>query len=76
MTDDYETCYMCGAKATEWHHCLHGPDKKISEQDGLMVPLCRNCHNRVHHVEGDYDKILKQMAQRTFLIKRYGKCYL
>ena len=76
MTDEYECCYMCGAPASEWHHVLHGADKKLSEEYGLMVPLCRNCHNRVHHVGGEYDHILKENAQRIFLQKVFGKCYL
>jgi hypothetical protein len=55
---------------------MHGPDKRLSELHGLMVPLCRSCHEKVHHVGGDYDKELKQDAQRAFLRKYLGKCYL
>ena len=76
MTDDYESCFVCGRRASEWHHCLHGADRKMSERDGLMVPLCRDCHNKVHHVGGELDLILKQNAQRAYLIKHHGKCYL
>lgn len=76
MTDNYFTCYKCGQRATEWHHCMHGPDKRLSELHGLMVPLCRSCHEKVHHVGGDYDKELKQDAQRAFIRKYLGKCYL
>lgn len=76
MTDDYETCYVCGAIATDWHHVLHGSDKKISERDGLMVPLCRSCHNKVHHQGGELDRLLKRDAQRIYLIKNHGRCYL
>ena len=76
MTNDYETCYLCGDRAVDMHHIFHGADKKISEETGCMIPLCRRCHERVHHVEGDYDLILKQSAQRVFLQKVFGKCYL
>lgn len=76
MTDDFESCYMCGGRATEMHHIMHGSDKKISEELGLMVPLCRRCHERVHHVGGEYDRILKVNAQRVYLQKVFGKCYL
>ena len=76
LTDDYENCYMCGLPAAEWHHCLHGADKKKSEELGLMVPLCRRCHEKVHHVGGEYDLILKQTAQRAYLHKVFGKSYL
>ena len=76
MTDEFDTCYVCGRRACEWHHCMHGADKKLSEIDGLMVPLCRECHSKVHHQGGELDRILKQEAQRSYLIHRYGRCYL
>ena len=76
MTNDLETCYMCGGRAVEMHHIFHGADKKLSEETGCMVPLCRRCHERVHHVGGEYDHILKVNAQRLYLIKVFGKCYL
>lgn len=76
MTDDNFSCYVCGRPAAEWHHVLHGADKKLSETTGLMVPLCRDCHNKVHHVGGELDKMLKQEGQRAFIRKYLGKCYL
>lgn len=76
MTDEYFTCYVCGRPASEWHHVMHGADKKLSETMGLMVPLCRECHNKVHHQGGELDRILKQDAQRAFIRKYLGKCYL
>lgn len=76
MTKDYEHCYICGLQATEMHHIFHGADKKLSEETGCMVPLCRRCHERVHHVGGEYDRMLKECAQRTYLQKKFGRCYL
>lgn len=76
MTDDYYTCYVCGGRADEMHHVMHGADKKKSEMYGLMVPLCRSCHNKVHHVDGEYDRMLKVDAQRAFIRHYLGKCYL
>ena len=76
MTDDYFSCYVCGRLASEWHHVMHGAEKKLSETTGLMVPLCRECHNRVHHQGGELDRILKQEGQRAFIRKYLGKCYL
>lgn len=76
MTDDYYTCYVCGRRADEMHHVMHGADKKLSEMTGLMVPLCRDCHNKVHHQGGELDLMLKQEAQRAFIRKYLGRCYL
>lgn len=76
ITDDYGRCYMCGAPAVDYHHIFHASNKKISEDTGCMVPLCRKCHERVHHVGGEYDRMLKVEAQRAYLRKVFGKCYL
>jgi hypothetical protein len=76
MTDDYEHCYVCGDRACDWHHIFHGPDKKLSEDLGCMVPLCRHCHALVHHVGGEFDRKLKEDAQREYLRRKFGRCYL
>lgn len=76
ITDDMKTCWVCGKPAAEIHHVFHGADKKLSEKLGCMVPLCRQCHDRVHHSGGELDRILKVDAQRAFLIKTFGRCYM
>lgn len=76
MTDDMTVCYVCGRRSDEIHHVFHGADKKMSERLGCMVPLCRDCHNRVHHVGGELDRILKQDAQREYLRRTFGRCYV
>lgn len=76
LTDDYTTCYVCGRPASDMHHIFHGADKKLSESLGCMVPLCRTCHNRVHHEGGEIDRELKKVAQRAYLIKTFGRCHL
>lgn len=41
-------CFMCGRFGpTEKHHIFGGvANRKLSEQDGLWVYLCPDCHNR------------------------------
>ena len=76
LTDNYDNCFVCGRRATDMHHIFHGADKKLSEELGCMVPLCRECHNKVHHKGGELDRELKEEAQRAVLIKIFGRCYL
>ena len=78
MSKDPETCYICGATAVEWHHIIHGTkgNKILSEDLGLMAPLCRSCHHKVHHRDGELDLILKTEAQRIYLIEKFGRCYI
>ena len=70
------TCFICGRPANDIHHVFHGADKKLSEETECMAPLCRECHNKVHHIGGDYDRLLKVEAQRAYLRKVFGRCYL
>lgn len=48
ITIDTETCFECGAKATEQHHIIpqvYGGTKTI--------PLCSSCHMKVHGIKSE-----------------------
>ena len=47
--------YLCGRYAqTEEHHIFGGPNRKLSEEYGLKVDLCRECHQfGLHAVHRD-----------------------
>lgn len=81
---DTDTCYLCGAWATDTHHCLHGSYRKQADADGLTVHLCRHCHTLLHD-HGVADKFLQQIAQlsweqkygtRDEFMKRYGRSFI
>jgi hypothetical protein len=41
-----EGCFICGRNSPlERHHIFGAANRKLSEQDGLVVYLCRSCHN-------------------------------
>lgn len=66
LTDDYSCCYLCGR--TQWleeHHIFGGyADRKISDKNGFVVPLCHWCHNEppkgVHHCRGTALKLKRE----------------
>lgn len=81
---DTDTCYLCGAWATDTHHCLHGSYRKQADADGLTVRLCRECHQALHD-KGTNDRALQAEAQmawerhygsREEFIKRYGRSFI
>lgn len=77
LTKTFDYCYECGSsEGIEIHHIFHGADKKMSEELGCMVPLCRRCHHDLHHGSGTLDRKLKETAQRQYLINKFGRCYL
>jgi hypothetical protein len=41
-------CFLCGCQATDRHHIFGGANRPKSEKDGLVVMLCRKCHNELH----------------------------
>jgi hypothetical protein len=84
-------CFLCGSQNwLEEHHVFGGnPNRKLSEQHGLKVWLCHNCHNEppngVHH-NAKTNQRLKADAQRAAMIwhgwdkdtfrRIFGKNYL
>lgn len=81
----YAQCYRCKVwKMTEEHHLMNGVGiRKKADKDGLVVQLCRDCHNIIH-TNADERKKLKVKAQREYesththdeWMKRYHKNYI
>ena len=46
--DGFHPCFFCGKPATDVHHCFGGANRPKSEKYGLVVCLCRGCHDKVH----------------------------
>lgn len=63
-------CYLCGKEwGLERHHVLSGTaNRKLSEQYGLWVYLCHNCHTGTEGAQYDPTKntLLKIDAQAAF----------
>lgn len=68
-------CFMCGRYGpTEKHHIMQGTaNRKLSEQDGLYVYLCPDCHNRppngVHFNKENMDRLHK-LGQKAYELSR------
>lgn len=92
-----DECFLCrkiynlSTNNTEVHHCLHGSMRKLADEDGLTVKLCKVHHRRLHD-KGEFDKSLQIIAQNAYITKlklegmteqearerfrsRYGKFY-
>lgn len=83
-------CFICGFTGhIHHHHIYHGTSNRDnSEEDGLKVPLCYECHegtNGVHGKNGrELDLYLKRLGQEKYeethtreeFIERYGKSFL
>lgn len=84
-----ERCFLCGWKTPlEAHHIFHGTARRrLADEDGMIVYICRECHREVHEAEDrEHDESLKAMGEMVWcryygktiddFIKRYGKNYI
>lgn len=81
-------CFICGrTDLIERHHIFGGANRKLSEEDGLVVDLCHFCHNEppngVHYNREQMDwlraegqRIYEQTHSREEFMERYGRNYL
>lgn len=65
-----ERCYLCGSRVNlERHHVLGGvANRTLSEQYGLWVYLCHNCHTGKDGAQYNRERnqSLKRLAQIAF----------
>ena len=90
IIQDNKFCFECGTGyGLHRHHIFYGKNRKLSEEDGLVVYLCYEHHEGNNGVHGHNTKLnekLKEIGQRAYMIKynktkedfikRYGKNYL
>lgn len=79
-------CFICGRLGElDEHHCISGvSNRKHSENFGLKIYVCRDCHTMVH-TKREVELQIKQFAQRRWeeeygdrqdFIKTFGKSWL
>lgn len=65
LTNDLEHCYICKARKQDMHELIGGKNRQVSMRYGLVIPLCRKCHQNIENKE-----TLKQewhkVAQKEF----------
>lgn len=85
ITNDLKHCYICTERGKanipkqDLHEVYGGKNRKISIENGLVVPLCRQCH-----IDYEVLKWLKKFVQleyeethsREEFINLIGKSYL
>lgn len=80
IQSDTTACFLCGGRAAEKHHVFGGSLRKKSEEYGLTVHLCHDCHNEpkkqgVHNGGVHFNRAkmdyLHRVGQRAAM-KRYN----
>lgn len=94
VTECINNCIVCGGfMVEEFHHLVYGvSNRRLSDEDGLIIPICRSCHDSIHRnsVSGNLSKMFGQAIfernecakgssiedARKLFRKRYGRSYL
>ena len=91
ITNDLTKCIECGRNNIELHEVFFGTaNRKISIEDGLVIPLCKELHHKGNligiHKDEKLNKKWKEIAEKRWcefynktpeqFIKRYGKNYI
>ena len=85
-----EYCALCNKQKDDTHHLVFGiSNRKLSDEDGLVIPVCRE-HHEMLHKNARVSKIIGQLmyernkcaegyglgaARESFMI-RYGKNFM
>lgn len=69
MQDKCE-CFVCHKPYDlDHHHAIHSRGlRKLADEDGLWVWMCRKCHSELHDLpEHPHDAELKALAQKAYI---------
>lgn len=73
ILQDGEYCFLCAERSLglDAHHVFNKFNKSKSEKYGLMVYLCRKCHQKIHDTDTPLRRQLEAFAQSEWE-KQYG----
>lgn len=90
--NENKKCFICGrtdlGACFEEHHIFSGSNRKRSEEYGLKVILCHNCHNEppkgVHHNDVAMNHLHrigqlafeKEHGDRAMFMRIFGRNYI
>ena len=83
LTKDLEHCYIWNAKKEDLHELIGGRNRQTSMRYGLVIPLCRKCHEMIEKDE-TLKREWRKVAQKEFknyyksenFVQIFGKNYL
>lgn len=87
LTDEMDKCIVTGLPREHIHHVFGGPRRKLSEQDGFIIPLTAEQHTGQYGVHNNriMDLYFKCKCQKWYeenigsrddFIRRYGKSWI
>lgn len=71
ITNNLDECFICHRAKDHLHEVFYGNNRVNSMKYGCIVPLCYQCHAKVHN-DIQIDLKLKKMLKMAFL--EHYKC--
>lgn len=65
ITNDLDKCYICKSKKQDLHEIFGGRNRQVSMKYGLVIPVCRKCHQNIEKDKTLNEKIHK-VGQKMF----------
>lgn len=90
LTNYNEMCILCYEPKDDIHHLVYGrANRRLCDEDELVIPVCRKCHEFMHK-HSNISRIIGQLAYerdrcaeglskeeaRESFRQRYSKSYL
>ncbi len=72
LTDNMQICYICNkARKDDLHEIFEGSNRQTSMKWGLVIPICRGCHD-LWEIDMQIKKKVREEAKQKFY-KLYSK---
>lgn len=65
LTNDLNICYNCKKPKNNLHEVYEGIYRNTSMQYGCVLPLCTNCHYKIHH-DYEFKIYYKRLMKKKF----------
>ena len=65
ITNDLSHCFVCGMRKQHLHEIFYGKNRLNSIKHGMVIPICFNCHTRIHN-DIDMDLYYKKLFQKEY----------
>lgn len=84
LTDNMQLCYICQKrKKDDLHEIFEGSNRQTSMKFGLVIPVCRKCHD-LWKIDKELKKKIRKEAKEKFyklyseekFLKEFGKFYI
>ena len=84
LTDNMQICYICNkARKDDLHEIFEGSNRQTSMKWGLVIPICRKCHNEWKTNKEIKETVRKEAKEKFYklyskekFLEVFGKFYI